>query len=165
MRRIPQDGARSCRLQPKINHHIYKILLSVGISSVIRSIYLIKYISRIECWKPHPTGRLIVQRDDEYLGRWHPDVPAFGSYRWADAGDAADELVELGSAFLCADLGVTPEPRDDHSSYLASWLDVLKSDNRTIFTAAAHAHRRRRSSAWLAARAGRDRRRRIGVEG
>jgi antirestriction protein ArdC len=26
------------------------------------------------------------------------------------------------------------EPRDDHSSYLASWLDVLKNDNRAIFT-------------------------------
>ena len=50
-------------------------------------------------------------------------------------------VAELGSAFLCADLGVTAEPRDDHSSYLASWLDVLKKDNRAIFTAAAHAQR------------------------
>jgi antirestriction protein ArdC len=33
------------------------------------------------------------------------------------------------------------EPREDHSSYLASWLDVLKSDNCAIFTAAAHAQR------------------------
>jgi antirestriction protein ArdC len=66
----------------------------------------------------------------------------FGRKRWGDAGYAAEELVaELGSAFLCADLGVTAEPRDDHSSYLASWLEVLKSDNRAIFTAAAHAQR------------------------
>jgi antirestriction protein ArdC len=43
--------------------------------------------------------------------------------------------------FLCADLGVTAEARDDHSSYLASWLQVLKSDNRAIFTAAADAPR------------------------
>jgi antirestriction protein ArdC len=50
-------------------------------------------------------------------------------------------VAEPGSAFLCADLGLTAEPRDDHSSYLASWLDVLKSDNRAIFTAAAHAQR------------------------
>jgi len=66
----------------------------------------------------------------------------FGRKRWGDAGYAAEELVaELGSAFLCGDLGVTAEPRDDHSSYLASWLEVLKSDKRAIFTAAAHAQR------------------------
>jgi antirestriction protein ArdC len=64
----------------------------------------------------------------------------FARKRWGDAGYAAEELVaELGSAFLCADLSVTAEPRDDHSSYLACWLEVLKSDKRTIFTAAAHA--------------------------
>jgi antirestriction protein ArdC len=50
-------------------------------------------------------------------------------------------VAELGSAFLSADLGVTADPRDDHSSYLASWLDVLKNDNRAIFTAAAYAQR------------------------
>jgi antirestriction protein ArdC len=66
----------------------------------------------------------------------------FGRKRWGDAGYAAEELVaELGSAFLSADLGVTAEPRDDHSSYLATWLDVLKSDNRAMFSAAAHAQR------------------------
>ncbi|MGC2463219.1 MAG: zincin-like metallopeptidase domain-containing protein [Steroidobacteraceae bacterium] len=66
----------------------------------------------------------------------------FGRKRWGDAGYAAEELVaELGAAFLCADLGVTAEPRDDHASYLASWLDVLKRDKRAIFTAAAHAQR------------------------
>ena len=62
--------------------------------------------------------------------------------RRGDAGYAAEELVaELGAAFLCADLGVTAEPRDDHASYLASWLEVLKSVNRAIFTAAARAQR------------------------
>jgi antirestriction protein ArdC len=47
----------------------------------------------------------------------------------------------LGAAFLCADLGITPEPRADHASYIASWLEVLKNDKRAIFTAAAHAQR------------------------
>ena len=66
----------------------------------------------------------------------------FGRTRWGDAGYAAEELVaELGAAFLCADLGVTPEPRADHAAYLASWLEVLKNDKRAIFTAAAHAQR------------------------
>jgi antirestriction protein ArdC len=66
----------------------------------------------------------------------------FGRKRWGDAGYAAEELVaELGAAFLCADLGVTPEPRDDHAAYIADWLTVLQNDKRAIFTAAAHAQR------------------------
>ena len=66
----------------------------------------------------------------------------FGRKRWGDEGYAAEELVaELGSAFLSADLGLTPEPREDHASYIAHWLTVLKNDNRAIFTAAAHAER------------------------
>ncbi len=66
----------------------------------------------------------------------------FGRKRWGDEGYAMEELVaEIGSAFLSADLELTPEVREDHSAYLASWLDVLKRDNRAIFTAAAHAQR------------------------
>jgi antirestriction protein ArdC len=66
----------------------------------------------------------------------------FGRKRWGDAGYAAEELVaELGAAFLCADLGITPAPREDHAAYLSSWLQVLKNDKRAIFSAAAHAQR------------------------
>jgi hypothetical protein len=50
-----------------------------------------------------------------------------GCKRFADAGYAMEELVaEIGAAFLCADLGITPETRDDHAAYIASWLKVLK---------------------------------------
>jgi antirestriction protein ArdC len=66
----------------------------------------------------------------------------FGRKRWGDEGYAMEELVaELGSAFLSADLGIAPEVRDDHASYVANWLQVLKSDKRAIFTAAAFAQR------------------------
>jgi hypothetical protein len=42
---------------------------------------------------------------------------------------ALEELVaEIGAAFLCADLGITPETRDDHAAHIASWLNVLKDD-------------------------------------
>lgn len=57
---------------------------------------------------------------------------------------AREELVaELGAVFLCADLGIVPEmePRPDHASYIASWLEVLKNEKRFIFAAAAHAQR------------------------
>src|ERR1700684_2006046 len=66
----------------------------------------------------------------------------FGRKTWGDEGYAREELVaELGSAFLCADLGLTPEVRDDHAAYIASWLTVLKNDKRAIFSAAAHAQK------------------------
>ena len=57
---------------------------------------------------------------------------------------AREELIaELGSCFLCADLGIVPElePRPDHAAYLQSWLKVLGDDRRAIFSAAAHAQR------------------------
>jgi antirestriction protein ArdC len=66
----------------------------------------------------------------------------FGRVRFGDEGYAKEELVaELGSAFLCADLVITPEVRDDHAAYIASWLKALRDDKRLIFTAAAHAQR------------------------
>ena len=62
--------------------------------------------------------------------------------QFGDSAYAREELVaELGAAFLCASLGITPEPREDHASYLDHWLHVLKADKRAIFSAAAHAQR------------------------
>ena len=66
----------------------------------------------------------------------------FGRKRFGDEGYAMEELVaELGAAFLAADLALTPEVRDDHAAYIASWIKVLKDDKRAIFTAASHAQR------------------------
>jgi antirestriction protein ArdC len=62
--------------------------------------------------------------------------------RFGGRAYAFEELIaELGAAFLCADLGITPEIREDHGAYLAHWLAVLKEDKRAIFTAATHAQR------------------------
>ncbi|MBL8654574.1 MAG: antirestriction protein ArdC, partial [Alphaproteobacteria bacterium] len=61
---------------------------------------------------------------------------------------AREELVaELGSAFLCAALGIEPSVR--HADYLASWLQVLREDNRAIFRAASAASK---AADWLLAR-------------
>ncbi len=66
----------------------------------------------------------------------------FGTKRFGSEGYAVEELVaELGAAFLCADLNLTLEPREDHAAYIANWLDVLTADNRAIFAAASHAQR------------------------
>lgn len=55
---------------------------------------------------------------------------------------AREELVaELGSAFLCADLGLTRKPRPDHAAYIEGWLKVLRHDKRAIFHAASMAQK------------------------
>jgi antirestriction protein ArdC len=77
-------------------------------------------------WTKHPSR---IERD-------------FGRKSWGDEGYAREELVaELGAAFLCADLELTPEIREDHAAYIVTWLEVLKNGNRAIFQAAAHAQR------------------------
>jgi antirestriction protein ArdC len=61
---------------------------------------------------------------------------------------AREELVaEMGSAFICASLGIGPTVR--HSDYLASWLDALREDNRAIFRAASAATK---AADWLLTR-------------
>ena len=66
----------------------------------------------------------------------------FGGHRFGSNAYAQEELVaELGAAFLCADLELAQEPREDHAAYLKSWLEVMKQDSRAIFTAAAHAQK------------------------
>ena len=69
--------------------------------------------------------------------------------RFGDDAYAMEELVaELGAAFLCADLGLAPAPRDDHAQYLSSWLEVMKGDTKAIFTAASKASQ---AVTWLKA--------------
>jgi len=82
-------------------------------------------IHELTHWTRHPSR---LNRED------------FGRKRWGDEGYAMEELVaELGAAFLCADLSITPEVREDHASYIEHWLKVLKNDKRAIFSAASHA--------------------------
>ena len=62
------------------------------------------------------------------------------SGRFGSKSYAMEELVaELGSAFLCADLAISPAPRADHAAYLAGWLKVAKEDPRALFTVASKA--------------------------
>jgi antirestriction protein ArdC len=88
--------------------------------------YYATLVHELTHWTRHPS------RLDRDLGR----------KRWGDAGYAMEELVaELGAAFVLADLDLTPQVRDEHSAYIASWLVALKNDKRAIFTAASHAQR------------------------
>jgi len=81
-----------------------------------------------------------------WSGAEHRLARTFGK-RFGDEAYAMEELVaELGSAFLCADLGLSSEPRPDHAGYLASWLKVFKADNRAVFSAASAAAK---AAEWL----------------
>ena len=72
------------------------------------------------------------------------------SGRFGDEAYAIEELIaELGAAFLCADLGITADPRQDHACYIKNWLAVLKNDKKAVFTAAAKASQ---AATWLLAR-------------
>jgi len=55
---------------------------------------------------------------------------------------AAEELVaELGSAMLCATLGISDTPRPDHAKYLRSWVSHLRDDYRLLWRAASLAQK------------------------
>jgi antirestriction protein ArdC len=67
------------------------------------------------------------------------------AHPFGSSGYAREELVaEMGSAFLCASLGIVPTVR--HADYLGSWLAVLRDDNRAIFRAAGQASK---AADWL----------------
>ncbi|HEY1747810.1 MAG TPA: zincin-like metallopeptidase domain-containing protein [Xanthobacteraceae bacterium] len=60
------------------------------------------------------------------------------SGRFKTRAYAAEELVaEFSAAFLCAHLGIKGELR--HADYIANWLELLKEDDRAVFTAASKA--------------------------
>ena len=48
-------------------------------------------------------------------------------------------MAELSSAILGAELGLPVSHLDNHASYIASWLKLLKNDDRAMLTAAARA--------------------------
>jgi antirestriction protein ArdC len=69
-----------------------------------------------------------------HLSRLNRDLTGFfGSKKYA-----FEELIaEISAAYLCASLGITPTVR--HADYIASWLEVLREDDRAIVRAASAA--------------------------
>ena len=60
--------------------------------------------------------------------------------RFGSRAYAAEELVaELSSAILGVELGLPVAHLDSHASYIGHWLELLKSDDRAMLTAAARA--------------------------
>lgn len=99
----------------------------------------VSYYSTLAHEHTHWTAKS--ERCDRQLGK-----------RFGDSAYAAEELIaELGAAFVCAHLGLSTEPREDHAEYIQSWLRVLRADRRAIFTAASKAQQ---AADYLIKRAG-----------
>lgn len=104
--------------------------------------------TRDEIHLPHPEE--FVSAEAYYCVAFHELVHWTGhasrcardlSGRFGTSAYAMEELVaELGAAFLSAELGVSPQPRTDHAQYIGSWLEVLSSEPKAIFSAASTAN-------------------------
>jgi antirestriction protein ArdC len=131
---IRNGGNRACYLPSvdRIDMPPYTSFRDTGTSSAAEGYYATLLHELIHWTAP-------AHRCDRQLGK-----------RFGDHIYAREELVaELGAAFLCADLGISPEPRADHASYIGSWLNVLRHDKRAIVSAASLAQR---AADWLHAR-------------
>jgi antirestriction protein ArdC len=138
---IHSGGYRACYIPSadRIDMPLYATFRDTGTSTAAEAYYATLLHELVHWTSP-------VHRCDRQLGK-----------RFGDHAYAREELIaELGAAFLCADLGITPEPRPDHAAYIGSWLTVLRDDKRAIFSAASLAqkaadwlHGRRHSAAQL----------------
>jgi antirestriction protein ArdC len=118
---IQEGGNRAC-----YNVTTDRVQMPPFVSFIEAEAYYATLAHEMTHWTRHP----------KRLGR------DFGRKHWGDEGYAMEELVaELGAAFVCADLALTPAPREEHAAYIGCWLKVLKDDKRAIFSAAAHAQR------------------------
>ena len=82
---------------------------------------------------------VLVHELTHWSGAQAPARSRHGQALWRSAYAAEELVAEIGSAFLCSELGITQDTRADHAQYLAKWLKLLKDDSRAIFTAAAKA--------------------------
>ena len=67
---------------------------------------------------------------------------SFGVSSFGNEAYSKEELtVEIASVVGGQRLGFAADHFENHAAYVGSWLKVLKSDDRFLFTAAAHAQR------------------------
>ena len=119
---VKHEGTRACFIPSKdeINMPPLSAFIDTTQSTATENYYS-TLLHELVHWSGHP------HRLDRTFGK------RFGDYTYA-----AEELVaELGAAFLCAELEITREPRPDHASYIASWLEALKN-NKYLITSAAN---------------------------
>ncbi len=72
-----------------------------------------------------------------HKSRCNRDLSTYGNDIKARAFE--EIIAELGSAFLCAETGIEADTMEYHESYIKSWLEALRNDNKMIFRAASEA--------------------------
>lgn len=64
------------------------------------------------------------------------------NHNFGSADYSKEELVaEFGSAFLCAEAGISPAVIDNQAAYIQGWLKALKNDSKLLINAAAQAQK------------------------
>jgi antirestriction protein ArdC len=123
-----RDGANRAFYRPSTPEAVYL----PGFEQFPKAVdYYSTLAHEVTHWTSHAS------RCDRQLGK------RFGSDEYA-----MEELVaELGSAYTMAALELELTPRQDHAAYIDSWLRVLRTDKRAIFTAASQAQK---AADWLA---------------
>src|SRR3546814_11904139 len=66
-----------------------------------------------------------------------PYTTLFRSFQPPFLAGLSGYCAEMGGAFVCAALGITPTVR--HADYIGSWLEIIREDNRAIVRAASAA--------------------------
>jgi antirestriction protein ArdC len=62
--------------------------------------------------------------------------------RFGDTAYAFEELIaETSAAFVCATIGIIPEPRKESAQYLNGWMRGMRDDKQAIVRAFSHAQR------------------------
>jgi antirestriction protein ArdC len=130
--RIDHADEFFCRIPAKVAHLGNRAFYSPADDSITLPPFA-AFLTPLDYYstRAHETGHWTshTSRCDRQLGK-----------RFGDNAYAVEELVaELTAAFTLAQLGLSSEPRADHAQYIASWLKVLKADNRAIFAAASKA--------------------------
>jgi len=123
---IVEGGERACYVPSRDEIHMPDEALFTGTETMSRAeSYAAVKLHEALHWTSHAS------RLNRELGK------RFGDHQYA-----AEELIaEIGSALICAELGVSQDVRADHAQYLAHWLQIMKADAKAIFTAAAAAER------------------------
>lgn len=84
-----------------------------------------------------PVWRTTFGNDGDASRQCGPLPSAIGRGWLCDGGTGG----RAGRCIPVSRLGLMPEMRAEHASYIASWLKFLKDDRRAVFAAASHAQR------------------------
>ena len=142
---MEEVGADMSRHRPKtfddLEDGSFDLVVSLTPEAQHRAVELARHHAvDIEYW-PTQDPTLTLGSRDAVLEAYRETRDALATRirgRFGKAAYAAEELIaELGAAFLAAEFGFDGDVR--HAGYIATWITLLRSDKRALFTAASKA--------------------------